>query len=210
MAYVLPRKKQEILAYLEDYIEKEGFAPTLTEIAKQLKVHSLATIHEHLTYLEERKFIARDARQERGIRILRTTRKTKESREIGNDAISLPLVGLITAGEPIEAIENIDRHIPVAKEMVRGKNAYVLKVQGDSMIESLIQDGDYVVVEKTEYAQNGDTVVALLEDGTATLKKFFKDKHYIRLQPANKKYKPRLVKNLVIQGKVLGIIRSFA
>lgn len=208
MAYVLPKKKQALLAYLEDYITENGFAPTLTEVAKHFKVKSLATIHEHLTYLVERKFIERDNRQERGIRILHGTRNDRE--DAGAESIALPLVGLITAGEPIEAVENIDRRIPVAKEMVRGKDAYVLKVQGDSMIESLIQDGDYVVVEKTDYAQNGDTIVALLEDGTATLKKFFKDKHYIRLQPANKKYKPRLVKNLVIQGKVLGIIRSFA
>ena len=208
MAYTLPKKKQEILAYLKDYIHEHGYAPTLTDIAKHFHVRSLATIHEHISYLEERGFLARDARQERGISL--TSMATPEDDAPHAESIALPLVGLITAGEPIEALEQIDQHIPVAKEMVRGKNAYILKVQGDSMIESLIQDGDYVVVEKTDYAQNGDTVVALLEDGTATLKKFFREKRYIRLQPANPKYKPRIVRNLVIQGKVLGIIRSLA
>lgn len=209
MAFILPKKKKEILSFLEGYIANHGFAPTLTEIARHFHVNSLATVHEHLAYLADRGFIARNERQERGMRILKTL---QEKQNVKHDAvtIALPVVGLITAGEPIEAMENIEDHIPVAKEMVRGKNAYILKVQGDSMIESCILDGDFVVVEKTDYAQDGDTVVALLEDGTATLKKFFKEKRYIRLQPANPKYKPLKVKNLVIQGKVLGILRSFA
>lgn len=209
MAFILPTKKQQILSFLEEYIAKRGFAPTLTEIAKHFHVKSLATIHEHLRFLEARGFIARDEREVRGIRITKIPR-AREQRVRGADSVSVPVVGLITAGEPIEAIEHIDQHIPVAKEMVRDRDAYVLKVRGDSMIESCIQDGDMVVVEKTQYAKNGDMVVALLEDGTATLKKFFQDKHYIRLQPANKKYKPRKVKHVVIQGKVLGIIRSLA
>jgi repressor LexA len=121
----------------------------------------------------------------------------------------LPVVGLITAGKPIEAIERPGEEISVPQELVRQKNAFVLKVRGDSMIESLIADGDYVVVEKTDYARDGDMVVAMLDDGTATLKKLFRKKTFVRLQPANKAYKPIDVPNVIIQGRVLGVMRSY-
>lgn len=204
MTKILPKKKQLVLQYLKEYIGRHGYAPTLTEIAKEFNVSSLATVHEHLQYLEEHGFIVRDPNESRGITI------PELEREIAaQESVLLPLVGLITAGLPIEAIENREEEIPVPKSMVQGKNAFILKVQGDSMIESLIADGDYVIVEKTEYAKDGDTVVALLDDGSATLKKFFKTKNLIRLQPANKKYKPLYTKNVIVQGKVLGIIRKF-
>ncbi|MFA6098634.1 MAG: transcriptional repressor LexA [Patescibacteria group bacterium] len=204
MTKILPNKKQKILRFLKDYISQNGYAPTLTEIAKEFKVSSLATVHEHLQFLEEHGFIRRDKDQTRGITI-----SEMEKEEEQETAILLPLVGTITAGAPIEAIENRELEIPVPMEMVKNKNAYILKVKGDSMIESLISDGDLVICEKTEYAKDGDTVVALLEDGTATLKKFFKTKNFIRLQPANKKYKPLYTQNVIVQGKVLGIIRKF-
>lgn len=204
MTKVLPKKKQQILKFLKEYIKDNGYAPTLTEIADEFNVSSLATVHEHVQYLEDHGFISRDKDTTRGITIPNLEREIAEQ-----EATLLPLVGLITAGAPIEAIEDRSETIPVPTEIVGGKNSYVLKVQGDSMIESLIADGDYVVVEKTDYAKNGDTVVAMLEDGTATLKKFFKTRNLIRLQPANKKYKPLYTKNVIIQGKVLGIIRKF-
>lgn len=206
MVTVLPNKKQKILQFLKDYIKQNNYAPTLTEIAKEFKLSSLATVHEHLQFLEDNDFIKRDKDTTRGITIL--DNNVSDDDNTGN-SITLPVVGLITAGEPIEAIENQDNEIPVPKEMIGNKNSYILKVKGDSMIESLISDGDYVVCEKTDYAKNGDTVVAMLEDGTATLKKFFRTKSYIRLQPANKKYKPRYEKNVIVQGRVLGIIRKF-
>lgn len=203
MVTILPQKKQKILQYLTDYIQENGYAPTLTEIAKEFKLSSLATVHEHLQQMEEAGFIRRDKDARRGITVIE-----QEETKISN-ATMLPVVGLITAGAPIEAIENRDLELPVPSEMIKNKNAYILKVKGDSMIESLITDGDFVICEKTEYAKDGDTIVALLEDGTATLKKFFKTKNLIRLQPANKKYKPLYTKNIIIQGKVLGIIRKF-
>ncbi len=204
MTKVLPKKKQQILKYLKEYISEYGYAPTLSEIAEELNVSSLATIHEHLQYLEDHGFIVRDDNEARGITI-----PELEKERAAEESVLIPLVGLITAGQPIEAIENREEEIPVPKELVRGKNAYILKVQGDSMVESLIADGDYVIVEKTDYAKDGDTIVAMLEDGTATLKKMFKTKNLIRLQPANKKYKPLYTKNVIVQGKVLGIIRKF-
>ena len=207
MAHILPKTKQRVLQYLKEYIADHGYAPTLTEIAKHLGVSALSTVHEHLQFLEERGFIERSEGEERGIllkdRIASFAQKLARS-------ISLPVVGVIAAGSPIDAIEDRATNLAVPEELVRGKNAYVLKVRGDSMIESFIADGDYVVVEKTDYARDGDTVVALLDNGTATLKKMFKKRNYIRLQPANKTYKPIDVKSVVIQGKVLGVIRQYA
>lgn len=207
MAPILPRQKQKILQYLKDYIASHDYAPTLTEIAKEFKLSSLATVHEHLGFLEDRGFIRRIVGEERGIKILGS--KRSEPDESWKPSISLPLVGVITAGKPIEAVERPDETINVPQEIVRKKNAFVLKVRGDSMIESLIADGDYVVVEKTDYARDGDMVVAMLDDGTATLKKLFRKKTFIRLQPANKAYKPIDVQNVIVQGRVLGVMRSY-
>lgn len=206
MTTILPKKKQQLLTFLKDYIRKHGFAPTLTDIAKHFKVNSLATVHEHLAFLEHAGFLKRNAKT--GGRELRIVDAGETTRNDNGSTISLPLVGLITAGQPIEAIENRETMIAIPQEIVGRKNAYLLRVKGDSMIESLIADGDIVVVEKTDYARDGDMVVALLEDGTATLKKFYKQKNLIRLQPANKQYKPILVRSVVIQGRVLGVIRK--
>lgn len=206
MAHILPKTKQKVLQYLKDYIAQYGYAPTLTEIAKHLGVNALSTVHEHLQFLEERGFIERNDGEERGISL---TSRLKTFAATVARSMSLPVVGVIAAGSPIEAIENRDVSLAVPEEIVRGKNAYVLKVRGDSMIESFIADGDYVVVEKTDFAKDGDTVVALLDDGTATLKKMFKKKNFIRLQPANRTYSPIDVKSVVIQGKVLGVIRQY-
>lgn len=207
MAPILPRQKQKILQYLKDYIALHAYAPTLTEIAKEFKLSSLATVHEHLGFLEDRGFIRRVAGEDRGIKLL--DRRSDEPEGNWKPSVMVPLIGVITAGKPIEAIERPGEEIAVPDEIVRRKNAYVLKVRGDSMIESLIADGDYVVVEKTDFARDGDTVVAMLEDGTATLKKLFRKKNFIRLQPANKAYKPIDVPNVIVQGRVLGVLRAF-
>ncbi|MFA6909358.1 MAG: transcriptional repressor LexA [Patescibacteria group bacterium] len=204
MAFILPNKKQKILTYLTKYIGEHNYAPTLSEIAKEFKLSSLATVHEHLQFLEERGFIKRDEHTGRGITI------PENNTELHSASVLVPLLGMITAGEPIEALEDRHEEIPLPKELVGNKNAYLLKVKGDSMIESMIADGDLVIVEKTDYARDGDMVVALLDDGTATLKRMYRQKNLIRLQPANEKYKPRFVKNVIIQGKVMGIIRKFA
>ncbi len=206
MAPILPKTKQKVLQYLKDYIAKHNYAPTLSEIAKHLNVSALSTVHEHLQFLEERGFIERAEGEERGLSL--TSRLKTFAATIAR-SITLPVVGTIAAGSPIEAIESRERSLAVPEEIVRGKNAYVLKVRGDSMIESFIADGDYVVVEKTDFARDGDTVVALLDDGTATLKKMFKKRNFIRLQPANRAYSPIDVKSVVIQGKVLGVIRQY-
>lgn len=210
MTQILPRKKQKILAYLKEYIREHGYAPTLTEISHHFRLSSPATVHEHLEYLEKHGFISRHDNQLQIIdRAANDGAENTEVEYLAGSAVELPIAGLITAGAPIEAIEDATATLTVPSELARRRNSYVLKVKGDSMIESCIADGDFVIVEKQDYAQNGDIVVALLDDGSATLKEYHKEKHYVRLQPRNFKYQPLRVKNVVIQGKVTGIIRAF-
>lgn len=210
MTIILPKKKQQILDYLKSYVAERGYAPTLSELARKFKVSSLATIHEHLSFLEKNGFIKRTGNiQSRELEIVDTRDRNLEETYLERSMHTLPLVGLITAGEPIEAIENREAEIAVPAEITRGRQCYILKVRGDSMVESLISDQDLVIVEKTEYAKNGDMVVAVLDDGTATLKKFYREKNFIRLQPANAKYQPLMVENVIIRGRVVGIIRKY-
>lgn len=204
MAPILPTKKKILLTYLTHYIKARGYAPTLTEIARHFKLSSLATVHEHLQQLADRGFIKRDTNKSRGLTIVHQGMNGESTR-----GVAVPIVGAIAAGQPIEAIE--DRHdtLTVPAELIRHKQSYILKVKGDSMIDNCIADGDYVIVEKTDTAGNGEMVVALLEDGSATLKRFYRQKNAVRLQPANKKYKPLVVPSVTIQGRVLGVIRQF-
>lgn len=205
MTKILPKKKQEILNYLKEYIEGNSYAPTLKEIADHFGLSSPATVHEHLEYLEKHGFIKRD---DGSVAIIEETSSEDEA-FIEGASIQLPIVGLITAGQPIEAVEDRTEMLTVPKELARRPDCYVLKVKGDSMIESLIDDGDYVVMQKQDFANDGDIVVALLDDGSATLKEYHKERNYVRLQPRNPNYDPIKVKSVVIQGKVVGIIRQY-
>lgn len=200
---VLYPKQKKVLSFIEDFISEHGFAPTLTEIRNALGVKALSTVHEHLIKLEEKGFLARDD-DRRGIKLRLT------AGPFAGKLINVPLVGTITAGQPIDAFEEPEKvQVPLPQELVGNKNVYCLKVRGDSMIESLIADGDIVICESVDYAQDGDTVVALLEDNTATLKKFYRERSCIRLQPANPKYQPIRVKSVTIQGKVIAIYRKY-
>lgn len=211
MTVALTKRKQQILNFIQQFSKQQGYFPTLQEIARHFRLKSQATVHQHLSELEALGLLQREAKHARAMKL--SSAPTPDHYEAGNmtsEMISLPLLGMITAGYPIEAIADATERLTVPRHMVRNDNTYVLKVKGDSMIESLIADGDYVVVEKQEHANDGDIVVALLEDGSATLKEFHREKNYIRLQPRNKNYKPIKVRNVIIQGKVLGIIRKFA
>lgn len=205
MAPILHKQKRAILDFLTKSIEKYGYAPTLTEIAKAFNLSSLATVHEHLEFLERSGFIKRDRNNARGITLI----KRQTIPEVIEASMLLPLVGTIAAGSPIETYADHQDMLAVPTSLVGKKNAYLLKVRGDSMIESLVDDGDLVVVEKSQFAHDGDMVVAMLDDGTATLKRFFKKKNFVRLQPANPKYAPIDVKSVTIQGKVIGVIRKY-
>ncbi|MFA6475543.1 MAG: transcriptional repressor LexA [Patescibacteria group bacterium] len=199
----LTKKKKQILDFIQSFQTSKGYYPTLEEIRKKLGLRSSSTVHQHLSELEDMGMIERNYGKARDIKV-----STSEPYIAGSMA-ELPIAGLITAGYPIEAVEERTETLTVPRHMIDNKNAYVLKVKGDSMIESLITDGDYVVVQKQDYASNGDIVVALLEDGSATLKEFHKEKNYVRLQPRNQNYKPIRVRNVIIQGRVLGIIRKY-
>jgi len=203
----LYKKQKQILDFLSQYIQLNGHSPTLQEIADAMHLSSLATVHEHLQALERKQVIKRYEGAVRGIEII------DERFNTTLNSIEIPLVGYIAAGEPIDAIENPLESVVVASDMVnKSRRCYVLQVRGDSMIKEGIFDGDYVVMQQQETAENGDIVVGLIENEFATLKTFYRENNgMIRLQPANPKMDPIYVdpKSLKIQGKVTGVIRRF-
>jgi repressor LexA len=205
MPAVLYKRQRQIVDYIAQYIQKRGYSPTLKEIAKSLGVSSLATVHEHLEALVKKGILKKYEGAVRGIELL--------DRKIGRvmDGIELPVMGMIAAGSPIEPHTDPDAKFQVTPSMVSNKKrSYVLQVKGDSMIEEGILDGDYVVIEEQEQVKDGDIVVALLENGLATLKRFFKETTRVRLEPANSAMKPIFATNVRVQGKVVGLIRQLA
>lgn len=204
MAVTLYKRQRQIVDFLAQYIQKNGFAPTLQEIASAIGVSSLATVHEHLQALQRKKVIKKHEGAVRGIELVdRTFLNT-------NDSVDLPLMGFIAAGSPIEPHSDPNASFKVSPEMISGKKrSYVLQVKGESMIEDHIQDGDYVVIEETPEVHNGDIVVALLDNGLATLKRYFKEVTRVRLEPANSNMSPIYATNVQIQGRVVGLIRKF-
>jgi len=204
MAVTLYKRQRQIVDYIAQYIQKNGFAPTLKEIAGAIQVSSLATVHEHLQALQRKNVIKKHEGTVRGIELVDRTflRVT--------DSIDLPILGFIAAGSPIEPYTDTDATFKVSPEMVTGKKrAYILQVKGQSMIEDHIDDGDYVVIEETSSVNNGDIVVALLDNGLATLKRFYKEVTRVRLEPANATMSPIYATNVQIQGRVVGLIRKF-
>ena len=204
MAVTLYKRQRQIVDYIAQYIQKNGFAPTLKEIAGAIQVSSLATVHEHLQALQRKNVIKKHEGTVRGIELVDRTflRVT--------DSIDLPILGFIAAGSPIEPYTDTDATFKVSPEMVTGKKrAYILQVKGQSMIEDHIDDGDYVVIEETSSVNNGDIVVALLDNGLATLKRCYKEVTRVRLEPANATMSPIYATNVQIQGRVVGLIRKF-
>ena len=203
----LYKKQRQIVEFISQYIQVNNCSPTLREIANAMGLSSLATVHEHLQTLERKGILKRFEGAVRGMEILDPRFNTEMH------AISLPLVGYIAAGEPIDAIENPIDTVMVSSDMVsQVKRSYVLQVKGDSMIEEGIFDGDHVVIQQQDIATNGEIIVALIEGSFATLKTFFREKDgRIRLQPANSKMDPIYVapEDLQIQGKVTGVIRRY-
>ncbi len=204
MPVTLYKRQKQILDFINQYVSVNGHSPTLQEIADALSLRSLATVHEHLQALSRKGIIRRFEGSVRGIEVL--------DKKIGDSlqGIELPLLGFIAAGTPIEPYTDPNATFSVSPALVSAKKrSYVLQVKGDSMIEDGILDGDFVVIEEQNVANNGDIVVALLDNGVATLKRFFKEKDRIRLQPANSTMKPIFAKRVTVQGKVVGVIRKF-
>jgi len=204
MAVTLYKRQRQIVDFIVQYIQKNGYSPTLKEIAEAIGVSSLATVHEHLQALQRKKVIKKHDGAVRGIELVDRTFLRM------SDSIDLPVLGYIAAGQPIEPLTDPNATFKVSPEMISGqKRSYVLQVKGESMIEDHIQDGDYVVIEETQAVSDGDIVVALLDNGLATLKRFYKEVTRIRLEPANANMSPIYATNVQIQGRVVGLIRKF-
>ena len=200
----LTKRQREILDYLNEFIAQHGYAPSLEEIGRRFSLSSLATVHKHLTNLQEKGFIRRAWNRSRSVELL-------PSRS-GGRAIEVPLLGYVAAGMPIEAVTGTES-IAIPESLVSGKrDTYVLRVRGDSMIDEQIRDGDFVVVEDRKTADNGEMVIALLRGSDVTLKKLYRDPGgKIRLQPANATMQPIFVEpeNVQIQGVVIGVMRKY-
>ncbi|HUV71949.1 MAG TPA: transcriptional repressor LexA [Clostridia bacterium] len=204
MPVTLYKRQKQILDFISQFIQKNGYSPTLQQIADALGVSSLATVHEHLNTMVKKGVIKKYQGAVRGIEIL-----DKKLGEI-TKGVELPILGYIAAGSPIEPHTDPNATAHVAPGMLSGKKrAFVLQVKGESMIEDGILDGDFVVVEEQDEAKNGEIVVALLENGLATLKRYFKETTRIRLEPANSQMQPLFVTNVRIQGRVVGVVRRF-
>lgn len=204
MPVTLYRRQRQILEFLEQYIQRNGYAPTLLEIANAIAVRSLATVHEHLVTLVRKGLVRRYEGSVRGIELLEKRISTAV------EGVELPILGYIAAGKPIEPFTDPHASMRVAPAFISGKKrSFVLQVKGQSMIEDGILEGDFVVVEQQDAANNGDIVVALLENGVATLKRFFKEEDRIRLEPANSSMQPIFAVNVKIQGRVVGVIRKY-
>lgn len=204
MALVVYKRQAQILDFIKQHIQSKGSAPTLREIADSIGVSSLATVHEHLQSLVTKGLIKRKGGKVRSIEL-----KDVEL-NFNPQGISVPILGYIAAGAPIEPYTDPNATMSIPPNFYsQKKRVYVLQVRGESMIEEQIRDGDYVVVEQEESANNGDIVVALLDNGMATLKRFFREATRVRLEPANAKMSPIFVKNVRIQGKVVGLVRRY-
>jgi len=199
----LTKRQREILNYLNEFIQQHGYAPSLEEIGHRFNLSSLATVHKHLTNLQDKGFIRRSWNRSRSVELL-------PSRS-GGRAIELPMLGYVAAGMPIEAVTS-GESIAVPESLVAGRrDTYVLRVKGESMIEEQIRDGDWVVVEDRKSADNGEMVIALVGGQDVTLKKFYREAGRIRLQPANPTMQPIYVDpdGVQIQGVVVGVMRKY-
>lgn len=198
----LTKRQKEVLTYIREFLSGNGYSPTLEEIAGHFGIASLNGVYKHLKVLEERGFIRRLSNRARSIQILATEQQPQSP--------VLPLLGYVAAGSPIEAVAHSDEISVPEMFLTRGNN-YVLRVEGDSMIDQQIQDGDLIIVEQRNSAQNGETVVALVDGEQATLKRYYREGNQIRLQPANESMSPIYVdeSRLKIQGVVVGLMRRY-
>lgn len=213
MSEKLTKKQKAVLECIEDCIAKKGYGPTVREICAEIGLSSPSTVHVHLKALEEKGYIERDPLKSRSIMLKQNDQGQPVVRNEGNmlspsfsKTIDVPLVGNVAAGEPILAEENITETMSLPIDIVGDSASFMLSVRGESMIEAGINDGDFVVVKQQQTANNGDIVVAIIEDG-ATVKTFYKESDHIRLQPENSTMEPIIVTNCALAGKVVAVFR---
>lgn len=201
-------KQQRVLDYVKEQIKKDGYAPSVREICKALDLKSTSTVHGYLARLQKKGLIQKAALKPRTLRIVSDDANNEDKGfYTSKEMVDVPIVGKVTAGVPILAVENVEDTFPLPIDFVGNSESFMLKVRGDSMIDAGILDGDLVLVKKQNTAENGDIVVALIED-EATVKKFYKEKGFIRLQPQNQFMQPILVPTCTILGKVAGVFRK--
>lgn len=201
----LTKRQDEVLTYIKEYIVSHGYPPTVREIGKDLGVSSPATIHTHLNNLEKKGFIKKDSSKNRALELLVKNEFETQNEEV----VEVPLLGKITAGSPIEAIERPDEYFSLPAYLIpNNKEVFTLLVSGTSMINAGIFDGDIVIVEKRNTARNGEIIVAMTDENEVTLKTFYKENGYIRLQPENDTMDPIILDNVTVLGKAIGLYRK--
>lgn len=200
----ISNKQKEILEYLKSQIINKGYPPAVREICEAVKLKSTSSVHSHLETLEKNGYIRRDPSKPRAIEII-----DDEFNLTRREVVNVPIVGTITAGQPILAVENYNGYFPIPSEYMPNEETFMLMVKGDSMINVGIFNGDKILVQKQSHAKNGDFVVALIED-EVTVKTFYKENGYYRLQPENDSMEPIIVPELQILGKVIGLFRIFS
>lgn len=212
----LNKREKSILKFIAKQTEKEGYPPSVREIGKAVGLSSTATVHGYLKRLEEKGYIRKENQKGRTLKLIKdengenvAKKKRKEAKDFyaSREMVEVPVIGKITAGEPILAVENVTDTFPIPIDFVGNSESFMLTVRGESMIEAGILSGDYILVRKQNTAENGEIVVALIED-EATVKTFYKEKDYIRLQPENSTMDPIIVPNCEILGKVIGVFRK--
>ncbi|MFC4557219.1 transcriptional repressor LexA [Virgibacillus kekensis] len=202
----LSKRQEAILEYIKDEVNQKGYPPSVREIAEAVGLASSSTVHGHLARLESKGYIRRDPTKPRAIEVLDLSGESHIPKE---EARYAPVIGKVTAGIPITAVENIEEFVPLPKSSAGpDDNLFVLIIEGESMIEAGILDGDMVIVKQQNTAQNGDIVVAMTDEDEATVKRFFKEKDHIRLQPENATMEPLIYPNVTILGKVIGLFRT--
>lgn len=200
----LSKRQLDILEYIKEEVRLKGYPPSVREIAEAVGLASSSTVHGHLARLESKGLIRRDPTKPRAIEIL----DLEETNIPKYNVINVPVVGKVTAGLPITAIENVEEYFPLPERLAPSdEQVFMLEIMGESMIEAGILDGDYVIVRQQHFANNGDIVVAMTDDDEATVKRFFKERDFIRLQPENSTMEPIILHNVSILGKVIGVYR---
>ncbi len=207
----LNKREKAIVKFIEKQIMANGYPPSVREIGKAVGLKSTATVHGYLAKLQEKGYIKKEQQKGRTLKLLKggliENKQTDKPVYSGKELVDVPVVGKITAGAPILAVENITDTFPIPIDFVGNSESFMLTVRGESMIEAGILDGDYILVKKQNTANNGEIVVALIED-EATVKTFYKEKNYIRLQPENSTMEPIIVPDCKILGKVAGVFRK--
>ncbi|GAA4063021.1 transcriptional repressor LexA [Amphibacillus indicireducens] len=202
----LSKRQEAILQYIKEHVDSKGYPPSVREIGEAVGLASSSTVHGHLARLEKKGYIRRDPTKPRAIEIIKDDNLNGIPKE---KTTFVPVIGKVTAGLPITAVENIEEFIPLPSSISQAEaNLFALIIEGDSMIEAGILNDDMVIVKQQQNANNGDIVVAMTEDDEATVKRFFKEDNHIRLQPENATMEPMIYKNISILGKVIGVFRK--